>query len=221
MRVKALYDLHVHSLFSDGELLPSEIARRAEALGYKAIAISDHVDPSNMEWVLTKVLKAREQLQDHFNVQIVVAVELTHLPPKLIEKYAKQAKALGAELVLVHGETIVEPVAKGTNRAAASCGYVDILAHPGLIAVEEAEKAVENGVFLEISARSGHSLSNGHVVKVAEEAGAKLLLNSDLHSPSDFLTPDHAIKVVLGAGVPRNRLEEVLLQNPKKLLREL
>ena len=41
-------DLHMHSLFSDGELLPSEIARRAYVLGHEAIAITDHVDYSNI-----------------------------------------------------------------------------------------------------------------------------------------------------------------------------
>ncbi len=42
-----MIDLHTHSFFSDGELIPSELIRRAEAIGYKAIAITDHVDSSN------------------------------------------------------------------------------------------------------------------------------------------------------------------------------
>ena len=41
-------DLHMHSLFSDGELLPSELARRALKLNHEAIAITDHVDYSNI-----------------------------------------------------------------------------------------------------------------------------------------------------------------------------
>ena len=39
----------MHSLFSDGELLPSELARRAYKLNHEAIAITDHVDYSNIE----------------------------------------------------------------------------------------------------------------------------------------------------------------------------
>ena len=44
-------DLHMHSIFSDGELLPSEIARRASVLNHEAIAITDHVDASNIDCV--------------------------------------------------------------------------------------------------------------------------------------------------------------------------
>ena len=44
-------DLHMHSLFSDGELLPSELARRALVLGHETIAITDHVDYSNIETI--------------------------------------------------------------------------------------------------------------------------------------------------------------------------
>ena len=42
-------DLHVHSFFSDGVLLPSKILRRAVALGYGAISITDHADASNLD----------------------------------------------------------------------------------------------------------------------------------------------------------------------------
>jgi uncharacterized phage-associated protein len=32
-----MIDLHTHTLFSDGELLPSELVRRAEMTGYEAL----------------------------------------------------------------------------------------------------------------------------------------------------------------------------------------
>ena len=47
-----MFDLHTHSIFSDGELIPSELVRRAVFNGYDAIAITDHVDFTNVEYVL-------------------------------------------------------------------------------------------------------------------------------------------------------------------------
>jgi histidinol phosphatase-like PHP family hydrolase len=131
----------------------------------------------------------------------------------------KKARDLGAALVIVHGETVVEPVAPGTNRAGLEAG-ADILAHPGLITSEEAALAAQKETFLEISGRSGHSFTNGHVAKSAIETGAKLLLNSDAHAPGDFMTEEFAKMVVEGAGLPKGSLED-LLSNSRLLLKKI
>lgn len=196
-----MIDLHIHSVFSDGELIPSEIARRLSALGYEAFAITDHADFSNIEFILSNLLKIREFLDD-YELKILVGVEITHVPPKLIGKAVKLARDLGAEIVIVHGETLVEPVKEGTNFQAVQ-EDIDILAHPGLIDEKTAKMAAENGVYLEITTRKGHCLTNGHVVKVGERYGCEFVLNTDSHSPSDFVTKDFAEKVLRGAGVEK------------------
>jgi len=53
-----MIDLHTHTLFSDGVLLPAELARRAQVLGYQALAMTDHVDSSNLEFVLPRLVAA-------------------------------------------------------------------------------------------------------------------------------------------------------------------
>ena len=100
--------------------------------------------------------------------------------------------------MVVHGETIVEPVIEGTNWSAVNCPEVDILAHPGLITIEEVEVAKENGILLEISSRRGHSLGNGHVAKLAVEVGADMVLNTDTHKPGDLISYEMAYKVAQG-----------------------
>jgi putative hydrolase len=155
-----------------------------------------------------------------WGILAIPGVELTHLPPAAIPELARRAKALGA-LVVVHGETPVEPVIPGTNRVAVGCPDVDILGHPGLLTEEEAALAAANGVFLEISARRGHALANGHVVRVARRAGARLVLNSDAHDPADLMTPEFARTVALGAGLEREELAAVLEENPRTLLARL
>jgi histidinol phosphatase-like PHP family hydrolase len=195
-----MIDLHTHTFFSDGELAPSELARRAYLKGYKALGISDHADPSNIEIVISGALKLHERAEFYEHLTIVPGVELTHVPKRLIKELTRQARKIGARLVVVHGETIVEPVEEGTNRAAIEAG-VDILAHPGLISEEDVLLAKKNNVLLEITAKRGHSLTNGHVAKLAKKIGAKLIYSTDAHAPADLLSEEMARKVVQGAGL--------------------
>ncbi|MGB9838443.1 histidinol phosphate phosphatase domain-containing protein [Methanothermobacter sp.] len=211
-------DLHTHSLLSDGELLPSELARRACVLGHEAIAITDHIDASNIN-TITNLIDAVEDIADNWDIRVIPGAEITHAPVEIIEKLAVRARRLGAEIIVVHGETIVEPVIPGTNHAAVSCPEVDILAHPGLISVEDVELARENDVTLEISARKGHCLGNGHVAAVAGEVGVPLVIDTDTHAPGDLLDYEMAKRVGLGAGLSESRVEEALVKNPRHVLK--
>lgn len=214
-----MIDLHTHSLFSDGELIPSELVRRAEAIGYRAVALTDHADSSNLDFIIPRIVKVARGLNGTQSVKVVPGVELTHVPPSLIGRLVEEARGLGAALVIVHGETIVEPVPSGTNRAGLEAG-ADILAHPGLITPDEVALAAQKGIFLEISGRSGHCFTNGHVAKKAIEFGARLLLNSDGHSPNDLMTQELAEKVVEGAGLPKGSIKD-LLSNSRLLLEKI
>jgi histidinol phosphatase-like PHP family hydrolase len=148
-------------------------------------------------------------------------VEITHVPKEDIDLVARAAKDLGARLVTVHGETIVEPVEPGTNDAAVRSASVDILAHPGLISYDDARLAAERGVYLEMSARKGHSLTNGHVAKVAKQAGAAMVLDSDAHEPDDLLTPELTRSIAMGAGLTDEEAHALLQLNPRNLLAKL
>jgi putative hydrolase len=214
-----IYDFHTHSFLSDGELSPVEQVRRALVRGYAALAITDHAGMGNLQATLSTVLAERALLAGLWPIDLLAGVEITHVPPAAIARVAKAARQLGAQVIVVHGETPVEPVEPGTNLAAVLCDEVDILGHPGLITLQEAEKAAERGIFLELTSRRGHSLCNGHVARVAKEVGAKLIVDSDAHSPDDLLTEELVRKVVLGAGLKEEDLEDVLVRHPQELLR--
>lgn len=216
-----VYDFHTHTSLSDGALSPIELIRRAQARDYKAIALTDHAGVGYLERVIKEVAAECALARAHWDILAIPGIELTHVPVPAIADAAKRAKELGAWLVVVHGESIIEPVEKGTNTAALHCPYVDILAHPGLITIEEAELAAGTGVFLEISARKGHSLTNGHIFQTARISGAKLLLNSDAHDETDLLSPLLARQIARGAGLSEEEIDDILVKNPRALLTRL
>lgn len=211
-----MIDLHTHTIFSDGELIPFELVRRAEAMGYRAIAITDHMDASNLDLIIPRIVKAIKALKSHVSIDVIAGAEITHAPPELIADLVKEARSLGARIVVVHGETIAEPVIKGTNRAAIEAG-ADILSHPGMISIEDMLRAKEKNVFLEITARRGHAFTNGYLAKEAIKFGVPLCLNTDAHSPSDLIIKEHARKILLGAGVEESRIDSVF-ENSKFLV---
>ena len=213
-----MIDLHTHSIFSDGELIPSELARRAKVTGYSALAITDHGDHSNLDFIIPRLVEVCRKLTEALAIQVIPGIELTHIPPEYIYDLAVEARHAGAKIIVVHGETIAEPVAEGTN-AAALRAPIDILAHPGLITKDEAMEAVRNSIYLEITTRKGHSLTNGHVVKMARQAKAPLILNSDSHAPHDLVHKDMARKIALGAGLTEAETE-VMFRNSQVLVKK-
>jgi len=203
-----MIDLHTHTIFSDGELIPAEHLRRVESLEYEAVAITDHADSSNLDFIIPRIVKVADDLNPHYRTRLIPGIELTHIPPELFHELVEQSRKLGAQIIVGHGETVMEPVKRGTNLAAIQAG-VDILAHPGFITRQEAQLAAEKGVFLELTGRKGHSLTNGHVARLAKETGALLVVNADAHGPGDFMTATMAETVALGAGLDKTDYEKL------------
>ncbi len=216
-----VYDFHTHTSLSDGDLSPMELIRRALVNNYRAIALTDHVATGGLSRIIKEITEVCALARSYWDILAIPGIELTHLPPAAIAETAQRAKELGAWIVVVHGETLVEPVEKGTNLAALQSPHVDILAHPGLLSLEEAKMAATNGIFLEISARKGHSLTNGYIASLAQETGAKLLLDSDAHGEQDLLTPYLADAIARGAGLNNTACQQVLAINPQALIEKL
>ena len=214
-------DFHTHSFLSDGVLSPVELIRRAVVGGYEVIAVTDHAGPGNVEFVLDQLKRDCALVSAHWPVRALPGVEITHVPAAAVAGLARRAREAGAAIVVVHGETVTEPVEPGTNRAAIDCDDVDVLAHPGLLHPDDAARAADRGCFIEITARRGHAYANGHVVRTALHAGAPLLLNSDGHAPEDLLTERLTQIVLRGAALPESEFTTVLDLNPQRLLERI
>lgn len=212
-----MFDLHTHSILSDGELLPSELVRRYEEKGFKAIAITDHVDLSNIKDVVKSIVEFCDAWPKK-RIRVIPGVELTHLPLEQFSKAVSYARNNGIKLIVAHGETLVEPVLKGTAAAALNSG-IDILSHPGLISEDDVKLAARKGIFLEISSRKGHCLGNGHVARLALKFGARLCINSDSHGPSDIPTPQFLKDVGRAAGLCEKDLVKICKETEELILR--
>lgn len=209
-----MIDLHTHTLFSDGELLPSELVRRAEVKGYKAIALTDHVDSSNIDFVLPRIVKVCKVLNRFWKIRAIPGAEITHAPVQEIKGLVKLARKLGAKIVLVHGQTVSEPVIPGTNRAAIESGC-DILAHPGFIMESEVILAKKKNVCLEITSRKNHSRTNRRLFKLAKQCGAKLVLNNDAHSGDNLISRKEAIAILKKTGMTQNDIYQVFTNSER------
>ncbi len=215
-----MIDLHTHTFFSDGVLVPSELIQRARKKGYRAIAITDHADSSNFDHIIPRLKRVCKDAESaHGDIICMWGVEITHVHPGLIEKLTKECRKAGAEIVVFHGETSVEPVEPGSNTAAILAG-VDILAHPGFISFEDAVLAAKRNVLLEITARSGHNITNNHVYETAKKAGAKMCFNTDSHTPENLVTKEKRAEILASAGMSASEISETIA-NSENLIRRI
>jgi histidinol phosphatase-like PHP family hydrolase len=203
-----MFNLHSHSLLSDGVLLPSEVAMRYLAAGYQAIAITDHADYSNIASAVKAILEFSRRWPKDERIKVLSGIELTHLPPQQFKPLVKYARAKGIQVIIGHGETLMEPVVPGTNRAALLAD-IDILAHPGKISDADVKLAKERNIFLEITSRQGHRETNAHVAERAMSLGAKLILSNDSHSPEDIISPQELEGVGRKAGLAQEQIKEI------------
>ena len=203
-----MYDLHTHSLLSDGCLLPSEIARRYEEKGYQIIAITDHGDYSNIKTNTQAIIEFCQNWPKNSKIKVLPGIELTHIPLEQFLPLTKFARKAGIKIIIGHGESPVEPVTIGTNRSAL-LSDINILAHPGNISEADAELAKEKGVFLEITTRRGHSQGNPRIVEIARKTGANLVIDNDSHKPEDILSIDELKSAALSAGLKEDEIDRI------------
>ncbi|NQU95570.1 MAG: histidinol phosphate phosphatase domain-containing protein [Candidatus Omnitrophica bacterium] len=211
-----MIDLHTHSLLSDGCLLPSELVRRAEVKGYKAIAITDHADFSNIDFIIPRIVKTCKMLNKYWKIKSIPGVEITHVPPECIKDLVRFARRKGAKIVVGHGETVSEPVIPGTNRAFIEAG-VSILAHPGKIKERDVRLAKSKGVFLEITTRKSHLKTNRRLIRLALKHNAPILVNTDTHAPGDLISSRKRDKFLTSLGVKKKDVRKIA-ENPRRLI---
>lgn len=212
------YDFHSHTYLTDGNESATSMWWAAIRKGHRVLAITDHValeDPRR----IVEQLRAEARAFEDGPIATLVGVEVTLAPPRRIADVARAARSVGAQIVVVHGETSAEWVPPGTNLAAVSSGLVDVLAHPGFLTAHEAEIARANGTAIELSGRALHGRTNGHVARVALEAGCDIVVDSDAHDPNQLLDFSLARVIAEGAGLRPAQVRRALETAPARLYR--
>ena len=115
----------------------------------------------------------------------------------------------------------MEEVEEGTNLAAVKSEYVDLLSHPGIISTEEAKLAAKNDIYIEITSRVGHSLTNGRVVETGRKEGVKFLINSDSHNYTNLYRGDFQKEVAFGSGLNLEEYDQIVNHNQKEFLKKI
>jgi putative hydrolase len=210
------FDFHSHTFLTDGTGSPTDMWSRAEHTGHQVLAITDHVSMNDPAPIVARLLQEAEAFVDGPLIPLV-GVEVSLVPPRHIPKVARAARRAGAQIVIVHGETLAEEVPPGTNRAAVDCPEIDVLAHPGLLEPADAALAKAHGTFLELSGRRAHSLANGHVAQVALAAGADLIVDSDAHAPDQLIPFPEARRIAAGAGLSPSDVLRAVSSAPRRL----
>lgn len=214
-----MINLHSHSLLSDGCLLPSELAVRYAAAGYRILAITDHVDASNIEAVVRSIVTFCRKWPSNAPIKILPGVELTHLPLQQFKPLARFSRKNGIKIIIAHGQTPAEPVIPGTNQAGIEAG-IDILAHPGRISDADAKRAKQLGVFLEVTSRRGHCKTNRFVAHQALKFGCRLVIDHDSHDPQDIISPAQSRMVGTRAGLTIKQVDGVYRDAEKFLMQK-
>ena len=85
---EGFYDFHTHTVFSDGGMIPAGLMQRALVRGCLGLAITDHVDSSNLEWALKNLLKFVEELGQEWQPDIVPGGDGTTAPLNALDSDA-------------------------------------------------------------------------------------------------------------------------------------
>lgn len=210
------FDFHSHTYLTDGKESATSMWWAAARLGHRVLAVTDHVALEDPRPILRRLSQEARAFEDG-PVATLVGVELTLVPPSKIAAAARRARAAGAQIVIVHGETTAEQVPAGTNRAAVGSGEVDVLAHPGFLTERDADLAVAHGTAIELSGRSLHGRTNGHVARIALRAGAELVVDSDAHDTHQLLDYASAESIARGAGLTASQALRALRDSPERL----
>jgi len=196
-------DLHLHTNYSEGRESLEAMVKKAEALGYEYIAITDHsrsrriarglqIDTLKKQW------KEIERLSKRFRIKILRGSEVEILKDGSLDYPDEILKELDIVVGAIHsGFAASEREMTGRIVTALENKHLDILAHPSgrLLGKREAyavnfgkvfEAAAANGKVMEINCQPSRLDLNDELIFRAKDYGLKFCISTDSHASSDL-----------------------------------
>lgn len=206
-------DLHIHSNWSDGHNTIEEMARSAKELGYEYIVIADHTAGLGVAQGLTEreINERQKEIETvnekNLGIKVLAGLEVNIRADSSLDV---------SNAVLAKMDVITASLHSSLNQnkdiitkrlmAAMENPHVDIIGHPSGRLIEERagadldweeifKKAVATQTALEINA-SPHRLDLiDTLVKKAKEAGVKMAICTDAHTPEQMMYLRYGVAV--------------------------
>ncbi|WP_186576214.1 DNA polymerase/3'-5' exonuclease PolX [Aquibacillus kalidii] len=193
-------DLHMHTSWSDGAQSVEEMVKQAMDRGYEYIAITDHSKYLRVANGLDedRLRKQREEInrlnEKYSDFHIFAGVEMDILPDGSLDFSNDFLKEMDYVIGAIHSSfTQSEEQIMNRLNTALENPYVNVIAHPtgriigrrdGYAAnVEQLIlKAKETGTVLELNANPNRFDLSSQWVRLAQEHGVNIAVNTDAHS---------------------------------------
>jgi putative hydrolase len=217
-------DIHSHTNWSDGRATMLEMAKGAEALGYKYLGITDHspritvVHGLNAERLVAQSREMAEVQEQVEGLTLLQGIEVDILEDGSLDLPDAVLEILDVVIASPHVKLRQDPTAM-TDRMlrAVSHPHVDVIGHPtgrrpgsreGASYDFEAvfKEAAEHGVALEIDCDPARMDLSPEMARLAYELGCTFSVDADAHAPAEFAYVPMALWMARRAGIPKDRI---------------
>ena len=217
-------DLHSHTEWSDGRATMLEMARGAQARGYKYLGVTDHsprikvVNGLDAARLLAQSLEMAEVQKQVDGMVLLQGIEVDILEDGALDLPDEVLEILDVVIASPHVKLRQEPEAM-TQRMlrAVSHPHVDLIGHPtgrrpgsreGASYDFEAvfKEAAKHGVAVEIDCDPARMDLSPEMARLALECGCNFALSSDAHAPNEFAYVPMGAWMARRAGIPADRI---------------
>lgn len=217
-------DLHTHTTASDGQGTIEQMIEAALAIGYSAIAITDHskaqaiANGLTAQRLLAHIADIRKAAARYKDILVLAGAEVDILADGSMD----YEDAILAELDIVIASphmALRQPPDKATDRLkrAIEHRYVNLIAHPtGRLINRREGIAPDFNVLFPLAARTGTAMEinasyprldlNDRNARAALAAGVTLSINTDAHSPEGVGQSALGIDVARRAGATKKQV---------------